>query len=196
MRWLYLLNVIFFFSVITVAYGGVSQLWRLAIPDAEVSQVRRGIMPGKGTWYEKIKPYCNAVEVEMAMRTIAPPSDNTSQAYAAACYALAGKINKSRSVLNSLPKKNQSRAANIVFNVAHPIADAGDDKSAGPIMQLVVGYSPDHYMALYHAGISLHATGHMADAQKHLLHFLELYKNNDGWRRRATQVLERIQRNQ
>ena len=94
----------------------------------------------------------------MAMKNIPPPSDDTSQAYAAACYALAGKIDKASLVLNSFPSGRQSWAANVVFNVAHSIADAGDDKSAGPIMQLVVGYSPDHYMALYHAGISLYAT--------------------------------------
>jgi len=183
MRGLYLLNAMFFIALMAIPYGGVSQVWRQTIPE-------------KGTWYEKIKPYCNPVEVEMAMKRIAPPSDETSQAYAAACYALAGKIDKSRLVLNNFPSNRQSWAANVVFNVAHPIADAGDDESAGPIMQLVVGYSPNHYMALYHAGISLYATGHKTDAQKHLLHFLELYKNNDGWRRNASQVLERIQRNQ
>ena len=182
MRWLYLLNVVFFIVITAVPYGGLSQVWR-------------GGMPGKGTWYEKVKPYCNPVEVEMAMKTITPPSDDTSQAYAAACYALAGKINKSSRILNSFPSSRQSWAANVVFNVAHPIADAGDDKSAGPIMQLVVKYSPNHYMALYHAGISLYATGHKSDARKHLRHFLELYRNDDGWRRNASQVLERIQKN-
>jgi len=128
----------------------------------------------------------------MAFKRMPPPPDNTSQAYASACYALAGKIEKARQKIDNFPKNKQAWAANIVFDVAHPIADMGDDESAGPIMQLVVEYYPNHFMALYHAGISLYATGHINDAERHLTHFLTLYKNNDSWRERAESVLDKI----
>lgn len=49
-----------------------------------------------------------------------------------------------------MPKKQQEKAAGIVFRIGHPVADAGDDESAGPIMNLVVKYQPWNYMALYH----------------------------------------------
>ena len=51
-----------------------------------------------------------------------------------------------------LPEELRWHAAGVVFNVGHPVADAGDDLAAGPIMELVVEFWPNHYMALYHAG--------------------------------------------
>jgi hypothetical protein len=41
---------------------------------------------------------------------------------------------------------DRARAANIVFEVGHPVADAGDDRSAGPLMELVVDYVPDELL--------------------------------------------------
>jgi len=181
MRWLYIVNFIFILSTSTIIYTGV-----LSNP------LLTYVTQDQNTWFESIKPYCNPVEVGMAFKRMPAPQDNTSQAYAAACYALAGKIEKAHKKIDEFPKNKQAWAANIVFNVAHPIADMGDDESAGPIMQLVVYYYPNHYMALYHAGISLYATGHTIDAEKHLTNFLTLYKNNDGWRKRAESVLEKI----
>ena len=84
------------------------------------------------------------------------------------------------------------RAAGIVFDVAHPVADAGDDRSAGPIMELVVEYWPNHYMALYHAGMSEYALEQPALARTHLQAFLSYYNQNDGWTRNARDVLARL----
>ena len=72
------------------------------------------------------------------------------------------------------------------------MADAGDDLSAGPIMELVVEFWPNHYMALYHAGMSRHALGQPDLARPHLESFLEHYEANDGWRRNAIRVLREI----
>ena len=55
-----------------------------------------------------------------------------------------------------------------MFEIGHPVADAGDDKSAGPIMELVVEFCPNHYMALYHAGASEFALGQGELARQHL----------------------------
>ena len=186
MRRLYIINLVFFFSVATLAYsGGASTPFH----------VGGQLTAGKGTWFEGMKQYCNPVEVGMAFKRNPPPNEDKSQAYAAACYALAGKIKKAGETLDKFSSQKQRRwAANVVFNVAHPIADMGDDESAGPIMQLVVHYIPNHYMALYHAGISLYATGERTDAERHLVRFLELYKNNDGWRKNAKDVLAKLRR--
>jgi predicted TPR repeat methyltransferase len=80
----------------------------------------------------------------------------------------------------------------IVFDVAHPVADAGDDRAAGPIMQMVVDFWPNHYMALYHAGMSEYALGQPELARKHLRSFLDNYPSDDGWRRNAIEVLGRL----
>lgn len=143
-------------------------------------------------WFTRIKPFCNAVEVEVQQQYTPAPAGTDGAGYSAACYALAGKIDRARETIERLDRSDRSRAAGIVFNVGHPVADAGDDASAGPIMRLVVEYQPDNYMALYHAGISEYMLGHHDLARTQLERFLEIYHAEDGWRSNARTVLDRI----
>jgi hypothetical protein len=145
-----------------------------------------------GAWFARIKPFCNAVEVDVQQQRLPPPPGTEGAGYAAACYALAGKIDLARRTIEALPADDRGTAAGIVFQIGHPVADAGDDASAGPIMRLVVEYQPENYMALYHAGISEYMLGHMDFARTHLTRFLELYRSEDGWRANAREVLGRI----
>ena len=143
-------------------------------------------------WFAATKPFCNPLEVELRLQAAPPPAGADGAGYAAACWAMAGKIERARQVIDELAEPERARAAGIVFEIGHPIADAGDDLSAGPIMQLVVHYQPWNYMALYHAGVSLHAIGRNAEARQHLVRFLELYDVHDGWRSNAETVLKRM----
>jgi hypothetical protein len=143
-------------------------------------------------WFASMKPFCNAVEVEVQQQHRPAPPDAQGSGYSAACFALAGKIERARATIDRLPAGDRSEAAGIVFAVGHPVADAGDDESAGPIMRLVVEYQPENYMALYHAGISEHILGHAELARTHLERFLTIYKVEDGWRANAKTVLARL----
>ncbi|HJQ65328.1 MAG TPA: tetratricopeptide repeat protein [Gemmatimonadales bacterium] len=143
-------------------------------------------------WYAAMKPYCNAVEVAVFHRQHPAPQTTEGQGYSAACYALAGHIDSARAVIERLPTEDHYRAAGIVFDVGHPVADAGDDRSAGPIMELVLEYWPNQYMALYHAGMSEYALGQRTLARSHLESFLTNYSQDDGWTRNAREVLARI----
>lgn len=147
---------------------------------------------GAGEWFTRVKPFCNAVEVEVRQQQLPPPSGVEGAGYSAACYALAGKIERARTVIDALAAGERAQAANIVFNIGHPVADAGDDQSAGPIMRLVVSYQPDNYMALYHAGMSEYILGQMDFARTHLRKFLDLYHDPDGYRNNAVEVLKRL----
>jgi len=144
------------------------------------------------TWWARIKASCNAVEVELAQRMRPAPATVNGQAYGAACWALAGKIDSARAVIDRLDDGDRYRAAGIVFDIAHPIADAGDDRSAGPIMELVVHYWPNHYMALYHAGMAEYAVGEHDLARANLRAFLSYYHENDGWTQSARQTLAKL----
>jgi hypothetical protein len=79
-----------------------------------------------------------------------------------------------------------------VFDVAHPVADAGDDRSAGPIMEMVVDYWPNHYMALYHAGMAEYMLGQRDLARHSLQEFLKYYHEADGFTSNARTVLSRM----
>jgi hypothetical protein len=144
---------------------------------------------GPAGWFAAVRPRCNAVEVALAMTGTPPPPGAQGAAYQAGCYALAGKLDDARRVIEGLPAGERGRAAGIVFEIVHPVADAGDDKSAGPMMRLVLDYWPDNYMAVYHAGMSEYAVGDHGLARTHLRRFLELYKADDGWTRQARDVL-------
>jgi hypothetical protein len=143
-------------------------------------------------WFAGIKARCNAVEVTLALQHNPAPATLEGQGYSAACSALAGQIDVARAVIDRLPAADRHRAAGIVFEVAHPVADAGDDRSAGPIMELVVDYWPNHYMALYHAGMAEYALGQHARARQNLTAFLSYYDVNDGWTRNARETLARL----
>ena len=170
--------------------------WVLARPEAAPPQPGHAPAPAfrgdAGEWFSRMKPYCNAVEVEVQQQYSPAPRGTEGAGYSAACFALAGKIERARETLERLESSERATAAGIVFNVGHPVADAGDDQSAGPIMRLVVEYQPDNYMALYHAGISEYILGHSALARTHLERFLAIYHAEDGWRSNARTVLGRI----
>lgn len=147
---------------------------------------------GSGTWFEQAKPFCNTVEVEAFHSAYPAPTDLYGRAFSAACYALAGRIADARDIIQSLPAEDQYKAAGVVFNVVHPVADMGDDEASGPIMALVVEFWPNHYQALYHAGMAQYATGHLDSAQTYLTEFLQYYHMEDGWTSNARTVLERL----
>jgi len=145
------------------------------------------------SWFRATKPYCNSVEVETRLQSAPPPAVADGPGWEAACYALAGKIDAARALINELPAGDRGRAAGRVFQVGHPVADAGDDESAGPMMELVLEFWPQNYMARYHAGMSAYILDQHARAADHLARFLEDYHQNDGWTRNAKTVLSRLE---
>lgn len=144
-------------------------------------------------WFAAMKPYCNAVEVDVRTRFTPAPGTMEGAGFAAGCFALAGKIERARAIIDSLPYAGRRTAASVLFNIAHPAADAGDDRASGPMMELVLDYWPNNYMALYHAGMSAYALGQPEPAKKRLRAFLSLYTANDGFTNAAKSALARIE---
>ena len=146
-------------------------------------------------WFQNIKSRCNSVEVVTAMRNNAYPKSTKGIGYAASCYALAGRIDLADKIIQTLPVSKRVYAAEVVFHIGHPVADAGDDRSAGPIMDLVLRYWSNNYMALYHAGMSAYVLNDYAKAETHLNNFLHIYQRQDYWTNKAKDALKRIQQN-
>ncbi len=143
-------------------------------------------------WFHDIKPRCNSVEANLALQNNPPPKGWEGGAYAAACLAIAGRIEDARTWLQQVPESERIQAVGIVFDVAHPVADAGDDLSAGAIMQLVVDFWPNHYMALYHAGAAQFRLEQFGHARTNLEAFLREYNADDGWTSSAKQMLAKM----
>lgn len=144
-------------------------------------------------WFESTKPRCNALEVVTAIQNYPFPATPIGAGYAASCYAIAGKLPLADQVFQSLPVESRIQAAQVLFEIGHPVADRGDDESAGPIMDLVLKYWPDNYMALYHAGMSAYVLAENDKAVDHLEAFLQIYRTNDGWRDKALLALDNIE---
>src|SRR5262249_16244072 len=147
-------------------------------------------------WFQAAKPYCNPVEVGRFMATHPPLEGAEGVGLAASCYALAGRIPDARRLLAGLPKPQQGIAATHVFNVSHPVADAGDDVAAASMMSLVLEFTPENFQALYHAGMSEYALDQPEKARAHLEHFLRLYTPDDYFTRTAKRALARIRAGQ
>jgi tetratricopeptide (TPR) repeat protein len=145
-------------------------------------------------WFESMRRYCNPVEVETRMRLEPPPASTEGTMHEAACYALAGRIDRAREAIERLRDGDKYLAAGVVFEAGHPAADAGDDIAAGPLMELVVEYWPNHYMALYHAGAARYELGDYALAEGYLKRFMVEYQPEDGWRSSARGMLEEIEK--
>jgi len=180
-----------------LAYLAVSlfALWRGPITAQGGGNVYTGAAASDGAaWFTQVKPSCNALEVETVQRAYPAPNTLDGTGYAAACWALAGRIDDARQVISRLAPGDRWRAAGIVFDIGHPIADMGDDRSAGPIMELVVEFWPNHYMALYHAGAARFSLGDMAAAEEHLREFLLYYHADDSWTGNARTMLAEIAR--
>ena len=145
-------------------------------------------------WFGEVRQYCNAVEVDTRLRLRPAPPTPEGDMYEAACYALAGRTYRAREVIRGLPEGQRHLAAGVVFEAGHPAADAGDDVAAGPLMEVVVEFWPNHYMALYHAGAARYELGDYALAKSYLERFMTEYATEDGWRTSARQMLESIGR--
>ena len=141
------------------------------------------------SWFQRTKPSCNAVEVQVRIARSPAPDGWEGRAYEAACFALAGRVDRARSLLADLEGDERWRAAGIVFDAGHPVADAGDDRLAGPLMELVVEFWPNHYMALYHAGSARYRQGDLEGARGYLHRFLDEHTAEDVWRVRALEML-------
>jgi hypothetical protein len=151
-----------------------------------------GPMTSGAQWFAANKSYCNQVEIDVRERQSPPPATPEGAGYAAACFALAGKIVRARQIIEGIAPGERGNAANVLFAVAHPVADAGDDIASGPMMELVLEYWPNNHMALYHAGMSEYALGQKGLAITHLQTFLQMYTVADYFHESAERVLKMI----
>ena len=148
---------------------------------------------GAKGWFQQVKSGCNQLEVRSLMARSPPPPGADGAGYGAGCLALAGRYPEARKLIETLATPyDRSVAAWRVFDIAHPVADQGEDAAAGPMMELVLEYWPDNFQALYHAGIAEYASGDTVRAQARLEDFLKRYHEKNNFTATAQLVLDRI----
>ena len=145
-------------------------------------------------WFAQLKPYCNAVEVESKLKGVSSPvPEPEGIGLAAACWALAGRIDSARGRLLELRSSRDSvRAAVVLHNIAYPGMNARDFRSIGPMLELVLSLQPNNDLALYWAGLSEYDLGQRERARDHLRRYLLVNPTADERHAHALDVLRRL----
>lgn len=146
-------------------------------------------LSGAAAWFRSVREHCNSVEAGTMLRETPPPRGAEGDIHAAACYALAGRVDDARALIEALPEQAHLHAAAVVYEAGRGAARAGDNATAGPLMELVVEFWPDHPMALYYAAGARLQAGDRRTAERYIERFLEVHPLEDALHLRATEML-------
>jgi hypothetical protein len=143
-------------------------------------------------WYRRIEPSCTPSDVRLAVDLNRPPTGTVGAGYEAACFAVAMDMAKARALILGLPEQDRLQAVSVIFNVAQAMVDRGEEMPAGPLMELVLEFWPNHYVALFEAGATRFAVGDYTHARAYLERFLEVYAPDDQRTQRAQRMMAQI----
>jgi hypothetical protein len=143
-------------------------------------------------WFDSVEAHCTSAEARIITDLRPPPSSPEGTAYEAACFALAEDIPMARALILGLPEESQTTAAGIVFDVTEATYDPLVTRAAGPLLELVLEFWPNHYAALFYAGSVRYSIGDVAGATPLLERFLESYGHEDDWWSDARRMLDNI----
>jgi hypothetical protein len=144
-------------------------------------------------WFESIEARCTSAEARIITDLRPPPLSAEGTAYEAACFALAGDIPMARALILGLPEESRTMAAGILFDVTDATHDPIVTRAAGPLLELVLEFWPNHYPALFFAGSVRYSIGDLAGATPLLERFLESYQPDDDWSSDVRRMLDSIQ---
>jgi hypothetical protein len=143
-------------------------------------------------WYQRIRPDCTPANVQLSIDLHRPPSGTDGTGYEAACFAVASDVPMARALILGLPEEDRLQAASVVFNVAKTMVEQGRETAAGPLMELVIEFWPNHYVALYEAGVTRYADGDYTHARIYLNRFLSVYVQKDQRADRARRMIQEM----
>lgn len=140
-------------------------------------------------WFSSVRPRCTPSDFRLVTDLNPPLPGVEGTGYKAACYALARQIPSARALLLSLPEEDRVQGASKVYEVGQGLAGAERHDAAGPLLELVLEFWPNHSMALYQAGTARFVTGDAEGAQDLLGRFLEVYTTEDGLTANARRMM-------
>jgi len=184
------------FAVLALILGPATlRLLQRPEPPTPVPEVRAPeprVEPPPATpeaWFERVRLRCTPAEVRLTTDLLPPPEGVEGTGYEAACFALAGKIPDARALLLGLPEDERIQGATQVYDVARSLAGQGRHDAAGPLMELVLEFWPNHYLALYEAATARYRSGDITGARTFLERFLEVHMEHDALEVEARRML-------
>lgn len=165
----------------------------LAVRPVDVDPTPATAVPATPSgWFEAIRTQCTPAKVQLAVDLSPPPDGTVSIGYEAACFAIAADMAKARALILGLPEGERLEAASVVFNVAQAMVEQGQEMPAGPLMELVLEFWPNHYVALFEAGVTRYAEGDYTHARIYLQRFLDVYVQDDQRSQRAMRMIDEM----
>jgi hypothetical protein len=158
---------------------------------APAPEPKSPVLPAE--WFESIEPSCTPSEARIITDLMPPPPSRGGTAYEAACFALAEDIPMARALILGLPEEARTMAAGVLFEVTDATHDPIVTGAAGPLLELVLEFLPNHYPALFYAGSVRYSVGDRVGATRLLERFLESYGYDDDWSHEARRMLDSIQ---
>jgi hypothetical protein len=143
-------------------------------------------------WFTAIRAKCTPANVQLAVDLQRPPQGTLATGYEAACFAIAADLAKARALILGLPEGDRLEAASVVFNVAQRMVERGQAMPAGPLMELVLEFWPNHYVALFEAGVTRYSEGDYTHARIFLRRFLDVYVQQDQRTQRALRMIDEM----
>jgi hypothetical protein len=161
-------------------------------PQDELTQQLEERPSTPSAWFESIRTRCTPAHVQLAVDLSRPPDGTVSTGYEAACFAIAADMPKARALILGLPESDRLEAASVVFNVAQAMVEHGQEMPAGPLMELVLEFWPNHYVALFEAGVTRYSEGDYTHARIYLQRFLDVYVQDDQRTQRAMRMIDEM----
>lgn len=168
----------------------VAQVATVRSPDAPVPPQAPPATPAD--WFASIHTKCTPANVQLAVDLSRPPEGTIATGYEAACFAIAADRSKARALILGLPEGTRLEAASVVFNVAQAMVERGQEMAAGPLMELVLEFWPNHYVALFEAGVTRYTEGDYTHARIYLQRFLDVYVQDDQRSQRAMRMIDEM----
>ncbi|MGD8320411.1 MAG: tetratricopeptide repeat protein [Gemmatimonadota bacterium] len=131
-------------------------------------------------WFARMKSHCTPVNARLAVDLYRPPSGPEGTGYKAACFALAQNVASARAFILGLPEDQRPVAAGALYRAAATVGGDGHTAAAGPLMELVLEFWPNHFGALFEAGVTRYAAGDYTTARAYFERFLEVYPEEDA----------------
>jgi hypothetical protein len=124
-------------------------------------------------WIRSVWRACNTGELSADPAWIPPPATEHGDMFMAGCFALAGRINESRRIVDGLDEGERPAATGILIDVVMPAARQGRFEVASPALELGLQYWPQFQSARFHAGLGRLAVGDLEGARAFLVRVVQ-----------------------
>jgi hypothetical protein len=124
-------------------------------------------------WIRSVWRACNTGALSTDPNWTPPPATDHGDMFLGACFALAGRFDETRRIIDDMDPNARLAATGILMNVVMPAARQGRYDVASPGLELGLEYWPEAQVSLFHGGLGRLARGDLEGARELFVRLLE-----------------------